>query len=95
MPDYNVTLWKQIADEQGIDYSGYSPASLRYEKTWIKIVGEAATGTTLYITPPSKEVRIQLEAESMPGYGTTLAGARRLYIRWDKICNSPITNNSK
>lgn len=68
MPDYNVTLWKQIADEQGIDYSGYSPTSLRYEETWIRIVGGNAVGQALDSQPfaPSQDYLIAREVENMP-----------------------------
>jgi len=68
MPDYNVTLWKQIADEQGIDYSGYSPASLRYEETWIRIVGGNAVGEALDdgVFTPSQDYLIQQQVDNMP-----------------------------
>jgi len=104
MPDYNVTLWKQIADEQGIDYSGYSPTSLQYEETWIRIVGGNAVGEALDDTPfalPSIESQIQSEVENMPDYanliGLWLPGydpTNQTVKNWASVGNDGLRGNS-
>lgn len=68
MSEYNVNKWKQIADNLGIDYSGYSSTSLQYEETWIRIVGGNAVGEALddgaFIF--TKEQRINVKVAELP-----------------------------